>query len=236
MARVPLHSKSCAAVSDLPSKESETPMSSPRKSPEERKAIVQTVQAKQRAAGKRKAWTIYGAGAAVIALIIAAVSFVLVGEMQQRESSTAEAARPVEGERDFPGQSRNHTREPVSYPLNPPAGGDHAPTWTNCGIYTTPVEPARAVHSLEHGAVWLTYRPDISEDQLAELTSLASGQDYLLLSPVTDQAAPVTITAWGKQLTVVNSNDGRLAEFISKYSQGPQTPEPGAPCTGGVQG
>ncbi len=211
-------------------------MPSPRKSPEERKAIVQAVQAKQRAADKRKAWMIYGTGGAVIASIIAATSFVVVGEVQQGERATAEAARPVEGERDFPGQSRNHTREPVSYPLDPPTGGDHAPVWTNCGIYTTPVEPTRAVHSLEHGAVWLTYRPDLPKDQIADLTSLTGGQDYLLLSPVTDQASSVTITAWGKQLTVDNSKDKRLAQFIKKYSQGPQTPEPGAPCTGGVQG
>lgn len=211
-------------------------MPSPRKSPEERKALVQAVQAKQRAADKRKAWMIYGIGGAVIALIIAAVSFVFVGELQQREQATAEAARPVAGEKDFPGQSRNHTREPVSYPLNPPAGGDHSPVWTNCGIYTTPVEPTRAVHSLEHGAVWLTYRPDLPEDQINELTSLATGQDYLLLSPVADQAPPVTITAWGKQLSVDNSNDPRVAQFITKYSQGPQAPEPGAPCTGGVEG
>lgn len=46
----------------------------------------------------------------------------------------------------------------------------------------------------------------------------------------------MTITAWGKQLSVDSSSDGRLAAFIQKYRQGPQTPEPGAVCSGGVQG
>lgn len=55
--------------------------------------------------------------------------------------------------------------------------------WTNCGIYTAPVEQTRAVHSLEHGAVWLTYRPDLAKDQIAELTALAGNQTYIVLSP-----------------------------------------------------
>lgn len=211
-------------------------MAAPRKTSEERAAILKALQAKQRAARRRRAWLIYGTGAVLVGSIIAAVTFVVVGEVRQREETKAAASRPVEGEQDYPDQSRNHTREPVSYPRTPATGGDHAPVWTNCGIYTTPVEQTRAVHSLEHGAVWLSYRPDLGTDQIAELTGIAGTQDYLLLSPVTDQASPVTATAWGKQLSVDNAEDERLAAFITKYRQGPQTPEPGAVCTGGVQG
>ncbi|MCO4265233.1 DUF3105 domain-containing protein [Pseudarthrobacter sp. MDT3-26] len=211
-------------------------MPSPRMSAEDRKALVKAMRAKQRAADGRKAWLIYGTGGVVVASIIAATAFVVVGEVQKQETAKAEAARPVEGVQDFPDQSRNHISGPVSYPRNPPTGGDHAPVWTNCGIYTAPVEPTRAVHSLEHGAVWLSYRQDLPKDQVAELTSLAGAQDYLLLSPVTDQASPVTATAWGKQLSVDSSSDERIATFIKKYRQSPQAPEPGAVCTGGVDG
>ncbi|WP_194915354.1 DUF3105 domain-containing protein, partial [Catenulispora rubra] len=45
---------------------------------------------------------------------------------------------------------------------------------------------------------------------------------------------PITVTAWGKQLNVDSATDARIAKFISKYMQGPQTPEPGAACTGGT--
>ncbi|MEO5315157.1 DUF3105 domain-containing protein [Pseudarthrobacter sp. CC12] len=211
-------------------------MSAPRKTPEERKAILKALQAKQRAADRRRAWLIYGTGGLLVAAIIASVAFVIVGEVRQREETRAAAARPVDGEQDFPDQSRNHTRSPVSYPRTPATGGDHAPVWTNCGTYTEPVEQMRAVHSLEHGAVWLSYRPDLGKDQIAELTSLAGNQDYLVLSPVPGQQSAVTVTAWGKQLAVDKASDERIAAFIKKYRQGPQTPEPGAVCTGGVQG
>lgn len=211
-------------------------MSGNSKDREARKALVTAMKAKQRAADRRRAWLIYGTGATVVLAIIAAVTFVVVGEVRQRDRLTAAAARPIEGEQDYPDQSRNHVSKPVSYPRTPATGGDHAPVWTNCGIYSTPVEQGRAVHSMEHGAVWLTYRPDLSADQLAELTALAATQDYLLLSPVAEQASPVVATAWGKQLAVDSGGDERLAPFIRKYRQGPQTPEPGAVCTGGMQG
>lgn len=158
-------------------------MPASRKSAAERKAILKAIQTRQRAADRRRSWLIYGTGEVLVASIIGAVTFVLVGDVQQGEQAKAAAARPVEGEQDYPGQSRNHTREPVSYPRTPATGGDHAPVWTNCGTYTVPVEQMQAVHSLEHGAVWLSYRPDLPKEQVAELTSLAGSQDYLLLSP-----------------------------------------------------
>jgi len=71
--------------------------------------------------------------------------------------------------------------------------------------------------------VWLSYRPDLPKEQIAELTSLAGQQDYLLLSPVAGQASPVTATAWGKQLPVDIRSDQRLATFIQKNRKSPQS-------------
>jgi len=39
----------------------------------------------------------------------------------------------------------------------PPMGGTHNQVWQNCGVYETPLRSDLAVHSLEHGAVWITY-------------------------------------------------------------------------------
>ncbi len=41
-------------------------------------------------------------------------------------------------------------------------------------------------------------------------------------------------SAWGVQLALGSTEDPRLPAFVARYSQGPQTPEPGAPCTGGT--
>jgi hypothetical protein len=88
----------------------------------------------------------------------------------------------------------------------------------------------QAVHSLEHGAVWITYQPDLAADEVANLEALASDQDYLLLSPFPGQRSPIVLTAWGVQLEVENSADERIGAFISRYRLGPTIPERGAAC------
>jgi len=128
---------------------------------------------------------------------------------------------------------RNHVQGKVIYPQTPPAGGNHSIVWLNCGIYTAPVPNENAVHDLEHGAVWITYRPNLPKGDVSRLTDFATGQTYLDLSPFPGLPAPVVVSAWGKQLRLTGTADPRLEAFVKKYRQGTQTPEPGAPCTGG---
>lgn len=92
------------------------------------------------------------------------------------------------------------------------------------------------MHSLEHGAVWISYKQDLSPAEVATLTALTKGIPYVLLSPHPKQTAAITATAWGAQLAVTDAGDTRLPVFIKAYAMGPQTPEPGAPCAGGTNG
>jgi hypothetical protein len=116
----------------------------------------------------------------------------------------------------------------------PPPYGAHYSAWQNCGIYDQPIELGNGLHSLEHGAVWLTYSPDLSESQIADLQGLVRGHDYVLMSPYPDQPAPVVLTAWGVQLMIDSLPDDRIERFIAYYENGPQNPEPGAPCSGAI--
>jgi hypothetical protein len=127
-----------------------------------------------------------------------------------------------------------HSEAPQTYAQTPPAGGVHSAVWQNCGIYDQPVRNENAVHSLEHGAVWVTYRPDLPEAAVQTLRNLARGRSHVLVSPYPDLPQAVVATAWGLQLPVEDATDPRLPVFISRYEKGPQTPEPGALCTGGT--
>ncbi len=57
---------------------------------------------------------------------------------------------------------------------------------------------------------------------------------YTLLSPYPDLPVPVVASAWGRQLRLTGADDPRLVQFVRAYRLGQQAPEPGAPCTGGV--
>jgi hypothetical protein len=83
-----------------------------------------------------------------------------------------------------------------------------------------------------HGAVWITYQPDLPEDQVKELADTVEGNPYGLLSPVPDQSSPIMLTAWGRQLPVDKADDKRVEQFVETYVSGPQTPERGAACLG----
>lgn len=145
---------------------------------------------------------------------------------------TRPPAADIAGVRSYPNLPRNHVSGAVSYPQTPPAGGNHNPTPLTCGIYDQPVPNENAVHSLEHGALWITYRPGLPANQLTTLKDLVRGNDHRLLSPYPGLPAPIVATAWGKQLYVDNADDPRLARFAKVYTSGPTTPEPGAACQG----
>ncbi|MGC4109096.1 MAG: DUF3105 domain-containing protein [Nocardioides sp.] len=124
----------------------------------------------------------------------------------------------------------DHVDGPVKYAVTPPVGGPHNPVWMNAGLYTEPIPSERAVHNLEHGVVWITYRPDLPKSQVDELTALFKKQSminepgsgsnrFVDVSPWADNSlpAPVVISAWGYQLKVQSASDPRLQQFIDTF-------------------
>jgi len=143
----------------------------------------------------------------------------------------------IEGVQTFPDKLVYHNHVgfvPEPEGNIPPPFGAHFPAWQNCGIYDQPVELGNALHSLEHGAVWLSYSSDLNREQIADLKTLVRGHGFVLMSPYPSQTKPVVLTAWGVQLVIDSLPDDRIAQFIAYYENGPQTPEPGAPCSGAI--
>jgi hypothetical protein len=149
-------------------------------------------------------------------------------------ATIARLTRPdLEGIFSFDNLSQNHDREAEFADSGlPPTGGSHNPAWQNCGIYTDPVDSSLAVHSLEHGAVWLAYQPDLAADKVAELQNMVRGESYILMSPFPGLRSDVVMSSWGKQLVIDSIPDEGVEQFIERYKG--EGPEPGAPCTNGI--
>jgi hypothetical protein len=140
----------------------------------------------------------------------------------------------------------DHVPGPVTYSVTPPVGGDHNATWMNCGVYNQPVPNERAVHNLEHGAIWITYQPSLPAAQLNQLYALFARQTilsspeggssrYMDITPFPGLPSPIVVTSWGFQLKLTSATDPRLQQFINKFRFSQKyTPEYGGPCTGGV--
>lgn len=140
----------------------------------------------------------------------------------------------IEGLQLMGRQLRAHDNEMLYWESDtPPVGGPHPEVWLTCGVYREAVPAGYAIHSLEHGAVWITYRPDLPADEISLLEAFAWGKPYLIVSPYPQQTAPIILTAWGVQLALDSAQDDRLERFTHRYLLGPTTPERGASCQDG---
>jgi hypothetical protein len=169
-------------------------------------------------------------GIAVLVIVVALVIYAVWQGIDARN----EAASPLEGLETFPNQQQGHEDGQLGYAQTPPVGGIHNPVWQNCGVYTEPVPNENAVHSLEHGAVWITYRPDLPADQVQRLQEITRQSSYRLLSPFPDLPSPIVASAWGYQLKLERADDEGLSSFFERYEQSPLGPEPGATCANGT--
>ena len=139
----------------------------------------------------------------------------------------------VEGVETFENES-THVEGVVDYEQTPPAGGPHNPAWLNCGVYSEPVPDENAVHSLEHGALWVTYDPALSDGDVDALRAKLPST-YVILSPFDGLPSPIVLSGWNTQLQVDDVDDERITAFIEEYWQSENVPEPGAPCTGAFE-
>ncbi|MBO1756747.1 DUF3105 domain-containing protein [Allobranchiibius sp. CTAmp26] len=147
----------------------------------------------------------------------------------------------------------DHVPGPVTYAVTPPVGGPHNATWMNAGIYTKPVSTERAVHNLEHGAIWITYDPKLSAAQVNQLVAFVTKQSliaepalqqqgitgqenrYIDLTPWTSNSlpSPIVLSAWGHQLRVTSPTDPRMQKFVDTFRNSQKyTPEYGSPVDG----
>ncbi|MGW0789663.1 DUF3105 domain-containing protein [Streptomyces sp. NPDC002911] len=221
----------------------------------DRRTRTEPMRDADRARDRRNRVVAIGLSVVVVAGLVGFGSYMLLEKseaMERTEDSQAQdskqteqerkrlAAEPIADEKTWDAKllPRKHVTTDVTYPTRPPVGGNHNPAWLNCDgvVYEKAVPDVNAVHSLEHGAVWVTYNSEASGSDVEALSSRVRNTSYSLMSPYEGQAGAIMLSAWGKQVTVHGADDPRVARFFARYVQGAQTPEPGAPCTGGVAG
>ncbi len=208
----------------------------------QRAAKVAALKKKQATEKRNRTIGIVSAIVGAVAVVAVIVTFVVIIPATTPQPAPDPVASgdasdiDIAGLQEFEGLGNKHVEGDVTYEQTPPAGGDHSATWLNCGVYGEPVPNVNAVHALEHGAVWVTYNPDELDDAgVAELrTKLPSS--YIVLSPYPDLPSPIVASAWGAQVALDSPDDERLESFLQRFWQSPNSPEPGAACSGGLEG
>ena len=215
------------------------PGSSSPKASRESKLKALRAEEKRRARVRRVAITV-GSVAVVAVVALVVTSIVLTSKPTKTPSADSgnstgsenSAASGIRGLTTY-SNTAGHVQGPVTYDQTPPVGGPHDAIWLNCGIYTEPVPNENAVHDLEHGAVWVTYDPSLPAESVTKLRDRMPST-YTVLSPYPGLPGPIVLSAWNAQVTVSSVTDPRISQFFEKYRNSGNAPEPGAPCTGGL--
>jgi hypothetical protein len=160
------------------------------------------------------------------------------------ETTTSEASPTGENDpstgikdieiKQYKGADHVEAPERVAYDQSPPFGGAHDRIWAACNgvVYTKAVRTENMVHTLEHGAVWIAYNPDMIPVSGREyLAKKVAGVPYMVMSPYPGLDKQISLQSWGHRLKVDDASDPRIDQFIKALKQNKYTyPEPGATC------
>lgn len=97
-------------------------------------------------------------------------------------------------------QKQEHVplEEKHTYNSNPPSSGPHFGSPANWGIYDYEVNDKIFIHNLEHGGIWIAYRPSIGADAAGELKAIIDsyGGSKFVMAPRAANDADIAIAAW----------------------------------------
>jgi len=180
------------------------------------------------------------AGAGLVAvLIIGFAAFQLY--RQANQPTWQERADGIDGIVNYyktdPGVVGQKTHAPgkLTYKMSPPVAGNHNDKWQNCmgDVYTSQIANEHAVHSLEHGAVWIAYKPDLAKDEIDKLVGKVRDKEFMMISPYPGLDKPISLQAWGFQLKLDRADDPRIDQFIDALRKN-ASQEPQVGCSGGI--
>ena len=179
-------------------------------------------------------WGLIAAAVAVLVFAVAVIGYSVV-TVNRTNADKVTSVEQIAGVQVYDyANGQGHVATPVEYAESPPVGGEHDGEWADCTgtVYSVDIRNENAVHSLEHGALWITYDPErVSEDDVATLSDLVDGRSGRMLSPRPGLGAPIGLQSWNNQLTVDSVTDPRLQQAAEFLTFNPDsTPEVGATC------
>ena len=134
---------------------------------------------------------------------------------------------------EYPVLNRDHIDVDTThgeYNSNPPSSGWHYADTAKLGFYDVDEPPPadeNLIHNLEHGEIWIAYRPTIPAAIKDELKQFA-GESLVVVTPRVANDADIALVTWGRVDKWNLPEDGtldaaRIRDFITRYrDHGPE--------------
>ncbi len=114
----------------------------------------------------------------------------------------------------FANQGQEHVglEYQYTYNSNPPTSGPHFASPAMWKVYDYEVNDKMLIHNLEHGGIWIAYRPGISKKAIDDLKNIVTefGGSQILMEPRAANDTDVAVVAWMHLYTfnLNNEKDG----------------------------
>lgn len=171
-------------------------------------------RARRRSLVRRAVWS----GAAVFLLAVLGYGAIRYGRM---------ASRSMPGVA-FEGQGQDHVPlgTAFSYNSNPPTSGPHFAEPSDWGVFEEEIPDQVLIHNLEHGGVWIAYRPDTNPDVVGRLEAIAKAYGRkVIMAPRSANDADISLAAWQRLdvFPAAEFSEARVRRFIEAFrNKGPE--------------
>ncbi len=159
-------------------------------------------------------------GIGIVTLIIVVGAAFMFGGKDKKEE--AKINKPLMGEKisDMGSIHVKKGESHVAYNSNPPTSGPH---WgdgvAGGGIHDKEVPDELLVHSLEHGATIVSYKPDLSQGDMKNLKNAFNDASGLkIMVPRKNLDVPIALTSWNYLLKLKTTDAGKIKAFIETNS------------------
>lgn len=128
----------------------------------------------------------------------------------------------------FPDQGRPHVAlgAPFAYNSNPPTSGPHYSVPAEWGVYEREISDQVLIHNLEHGGIWISYRPGTASSTVDTLSAIAKefGRK-VIMTPRAANDADIALAAWGRldTFSAAEFSADRVRAFVRAWrNKGPE--------------
>lgn len=167
--------------------------------------------------------------ALVTLLIIGSVGFLIV-----KKQTSPPVERPGIAQKDL---GRQHVQGIESQPnvgAEPPTSGDHAFQPLPWQAYEQEIPDGSVIHNLEHGGIYISYRPDLPKEQVDQIKALffrPFSKDRFtptkaIMAPRSQNESPIVLSSWTRSMKL-ESFDAKKMEQYYRLNVG-KSPEPAA--------
>ena len=150
----------------------------------------------------------------IAVLLLGTVGFVVVNNR-----SKPVVARPGV---EQPDKGRKHVADgTVPYGEGePPTSGDHSQhlPWQ---AYDQEIPDMNVIHNLEHGGIYIAYRPDLPADQVAKIKSLFTKPfsdpkftpTKAIIAPRAASNSPIILSSWNRNMKLEFFDEAKMKEY-----------------------